>query len=35
MELLTHLGVAIHAALSKGDQTPRIARDIVTTVDAR
>jgi hypothetical protein len=35
MELLTHLGIAIHAALSEEDQTQRIAHDIVTTVNTR
>jgi DNA-binding NarL/FixJ family response regulator len=35
MELLTHLGMAIHAALSQADKAPQIVDDIVKTVDAR
>jgi DNA-binding NarL/FixJ family response regulator len=35
MELLSHLGMAIHAALSTVDQSPSVAHDIVATVNAR
>ncbi len=35
MELLTHMGMAIHASLSSTEQSTRIAHDIATTVNAR